>query len=315
MLLIGSQAVKHYYPDARAPMDTDVFCTEEELDSFFQTNKTNIRSFLMKSAHKFMCKMNDGSQVELEVLCGKSSSLFVEANKLFATSLCVDKFLGTYDIADPYVLFFIKKSHIAFNVHWDKNIKDYHFLKSKLDFILTPQQEGLLTRAYQARLAETTERHSKHEGIKPGVDNDAFFNKYKVSRVVPHDSIHQGMAYFDSPLFLKLKRDINSAEVCEDLFNSLSYDDRVKCIQEEAFVLALERIIIPKRNSDLTPWKFNLAFEYALRRLSTDLKDNPSFIKEFSLENYPDIVNYSIDNATSKAQLLLNSIDFPHLSP
>lgn len=306
MLLIGSRAAKYHFQDFREPQDTDVFCTHDEAVKFFNFNKENIKTFIMKGMNKFLCKMHDGYRIEFGLFNNDNpgSLLFLKANQLFPANKIVDPLLGDVEISDPYVLFFLKKTHIGFNIHWDKNIKDYHFLKSKLDFKITNEQSVALQNAYDARLDETVKRYIKLD-IKNNVSNDAFFNRYNLNRLYDHDELHKAMAHYDKPLFLRLKREKDSAEVHQDLFEQMNYDDQVKCLQEEIFVLGLERVIIPTCKDSFGNAELNSAFNYALRRLSTDLKDNPFFIKKFALDNYNNIINFDMDDVIIKARKFL----------
>lgn len=125
--------------------------------------------------------------------------------------------------------------------------------------------------------------------------NQDFFND-GVDRVYDHDSLHEAVAFYKKPLFYMLKRDMERAAVERDLFLELSYDNRIRVIQEELFVIALERWVIPhgttpeiayrrafaKFIGSLAPlWLANYAALYN----SSVLNNKVDFVKKFEEAN------------------------------
>ena len=65
----------------------------------------------------------------------------------------------------------------------------------------------------------------------------------------------------------------------------MSYDDKLKCIAEETYVIAIERFLVPK------DWKYpaKLAYMKALKKVCTTLCSG--WFREFAICNYPQIVD------------------------
>ena len=312
MLLIGSRAAKIHFKNFREPNDFDVMCSKKELEVFYHKHYDNIKYFTMRTPNKAKCILRDNTQIELEVFqTGKSSEKFDYINnKYFPNVPYFHNLFLNFDIrvANPFVLFFLKKSHIEFNIHWQKNILDYSFLKDNLDLnSLSYSIKCSLFIAYKERLQETQTRCATiKNSINNTISNDDFFNN-SVKRYIDHDRIHEVMAYNEKPLFFKLKYDLSKANIYKELFDIMSISDKVKCVQEEAFVLATERILIPKfilLNKQAETKELQDSFQFSLRKICTDLKDNPFFIKDFAIENYTKIVNYNINEWQNKLVLI-----------
>jgi len=58
-ILIGSQAAKIINPYFREPKDWDIITNIDNLYSWCERNKKQIRSIVPSSDHKFKCKMLD----------------------------------------------------------------------------------------------------------------------------------------------------------------------------------------------------------------------------------------------------------------
>lgn len=195
------------------------------------------------------------------------------------------KFTGKIYYANPEILFLIKKSHIGYQIHWDKNIADYSFLKDNvksLDFFTL-----ILNDFMTLREKEMKERFSKRKKIDLDKKNSEFFNSTQksIKRKYPHDLLHKLTCYYDEPLYLKLKVNKEVANIDETLWNNLSFVDKVKAIREEAIVIALERKIIPA-----VPGRMDRveAFRWALMRISTNLTEG--FFREFAVDNHNEIM-------------------------
>jgi hypothetical protein len=182
-----------------------------------------------------------------------------------------------------------KKAHLFFPVHFEKNINDYHFLKEMLgDFEITAN----MLEYFKLRKSEANARFKdKYNTPKLNITNDDFFKVSGVSdgRVYIHDDLHEVVKHFDKPIYemMKNKENLNMAWCDKDLFFNLPYEYRVNAVQEEAYVISLERYIIPKIGEyDDLLW----CYKRALMRICTTLCSG--FFREFAVENY----NIIIDN-------------------
>ncbi len=160
--------------------------------------------------------------------------------------------------APPNLLLTIKMSHAPWSdVHWDKTMSDIGFLQRKgaqMDWWSYRRLYSHWEQVFGAKRAYLSK------------DNDAFFDD-GVKRVYVHDDLHRAVAFYGSPLYEKLKPDLGKASCSADLFTALNREDQVKCIQEEAFVVALERFLIP---CDFAMSSY-AAYRQALKLLATQM--------------------------------------------
>jgi hypothetical protein len=107
-----------------------------------------------------------------------------------------------------------------------------------------------------------------------GRDDDLF-----VDRHIPHDDVHNLVKYGETPIYDQLKTDSSKAMISRKLFEQAPYAMQIKCVKEEAMVIALERFLLPKLSSDPSA-----AFMSALTRICTTL--TKGWFREFSINNF-----------------------------
>lgn len=226
MILIGSQAAKHYYSDFRQPKDWDFIALHSEISKF---GRDYINPAYAKQTYIY-----DDKQVEVEfIFRGQSSDLLQQE-----ITEEVDTPFGKAGVLSLEALFLLKKSHVWYKHNWLKNFLDYKFLQKKLGFIPTRLKSIL-----DLRIQETKNRVRFHEKDFDLKNNDFF--RDSVKRHVEHDKIHEVIKFCDVPIFQMLKDDQSKANISFEKFQALSFDLKIKNIQEECMVLALERHLIP----------------------------------------------------------------------
>lgn len=174
-------------------------------------------------------------------------------------------------IAPPHVLYTLKVSHAFWDgPHWDKTMYDIRFFQYKglkLD-------EELFKILYQDC--------EKRYGKKPAYlnkSNDEFFSD-GVKRKYVHDDLHKAVAFYDAPLYERIKNDKEKALTSYGLFERLAHSDKLKLAQEEIFVTALERFLIP---NDFHYVKKS-AYMGAIKLLITSM--TRGWFPKFLVENY-----------------------------
>lgn len=202
-----------------------------------------------------------------------------------------DDLLGlTYHVASPQTLYLLKKSHIVFNIHWQKNIYDYLYLRDKMLNLTWPHWGN---QAFDLRFKEVNDRINK-KPMKFDVDNSEFFKKSEafVNRVVEHDSIHYATCFYDKPLFLSAKDDISKAELSETKVNQMSSQLKIQMIQEETMALALERFVIPALITGQ-----NYSAKEAYQKTAAKMVYNylPMFMRHFAADNFLQILDLKVD--------------------
>lgn len=180
------------------------------------------------------------------------------------------------EIATPEILYTLKVSHSFWNIHWEKTIFDIEFLQRK-GIVLNEELFEILYRDCKKRYGE--------KQAYLNVKNEDFFTK-NVSRKYIHDDLHKAVAYYNEPLFNKIKKDKSLAKVDYDLFLNLTYEDKCNLCREEIYVTALERILIPQdfRSSDKS------AFKQATKLLVTSM--TKGWFPKFIITNWLNIKNY-----------------------
>ena len=91
---------------------------------------------------------------------------------------------------------------------------------------------------------------------------------------------------------MRMQPDITIAKCEVSLWNNFSFEDKCKCVLEEAYVIALERKLIPvmfgSSNEFVTPKQ---ALEWSMMRICTTLCGG--WFREFATNNYKEIISMS----------------------
>ncbi len=293
MLLIGSEAAKFHYKDFREPHDIDVITNMQELNNWFKLNKDNVVSLMPnEQCTKYKAKLVSGKQVEFELAEHRATG-----HELLFSSKIDSSFISSFHgelncevkVAPPAVLLAIKRSHLEFQIHWTKNIQDYHWLKNCFSPIVFSNIYEKLWNMSKARTKETQAWYKKPK-IDLDMSNEDFFKKSQKSlgRIYNHDDIHKVVMFYDEPMYMKIKEDQTKAKCSKKLFFKLSQEDRIKCVQEEAMVIALERVIIPALEKDPKAIMLgDYVYETAIMRICTTL--TKGWFRDFTIENYPSL--------------------------
>lgn len=286
MILIGSEALKYHYDDYYTiPKDVDIIGTEKEFDEWMSEldidEKPTRKEFENLVVYNF--HMNN-RLYEFEIANNNSAEDYLK--------YCNDV-EGEFEIAPVEVLYSIKKSHIHKQVNFQKHIKDYHFLKNrKVD-------DSAIEEITKKRKTETDIR-LKSRFPKLNKKYDVFVKESQdvLKRVFDHDDLHRIVAYYDEPIYMSLQKGDNQVWCEKDIWEQLSFDDKIKCVLEEVYVITLERKIVPmlyQKHGLIT--KEN-AVEWAIIRTYTTLSSG--WFSQFIIDNYFEIknnVNYDfLDN-------------------
>ena len=291
-LLIGSKALAYWYNNYyRTPIDFDIVATEDEL-AFMKKHNDISQDTVVLDGLKHLMVVN-GKPVEVEILRPNTSNERM-ISLCYGPKVNLSLMDGPHfdaKIADPTVLLAIKKSHIDLPIRWWKHIKDYHFLNTRRDMKMDKRH----IEAMEMRKAEVKARWvGKFPTPNLNMSNEDFFGKSQevIGRVYEHDDLHLSTCFYARPLYEKIKTDQTRAMCSKELFNELLYPDRVKVVQEEAFSIALERIVIPALNKN-KPYNAGDAFRWAIMRIGTTLTSG--WFREFTQDNVPFILKHEID--------------------
>ena len=199
-LIYGSTAIKHWFPQfKKTPHDLDLICNTIEVDNL---KNTKLTEYYWIEAFEYLLSHN------------------------------IDK-----KYVDKDLLYTIKVSHAAWDVNWEKTIKDITFLK---------EQGCVLNKEFFELLYnEWIVIHGK-KNVKMSVYNSDFF-KSNIYRKHNHEQLHEYFKFYDKPLNEAIRKDLNSPLCSKELWDNLVYEDKIKCALEEIFVLASERYILVEK--------------------------------------------------------------------
>ena len=293
MLVVGSKALNYHFPDLKREVkDIDIIGTKDDIKYLINTlSPEKIREtesittlFNIQTPNEFFNTKN------VEILNADNSEALSEYIK-FDTQ---DGKLGSgLRFASPEVLLSLKKSHINFPIKFEKHIKDYNFLLSKL-------KEDKLSKITKTNFKETEKRvgELRTPSLKKSTMN--FFGQSDgyVKYFYIHDDIHRVMAHYDRPVYEDMQVDSSSAWCEKDMWNKFSFEKKAKCVLEEAYVIALERRIIPMLNGCGEVVSSKKAFEWALMRICTTLCSG--WFRQFATDNYVNILEYYNPNYVQK---------------
>ncbi|CAM6054480.1 unnamed protein product [Sphagnum tenellum] len=284
--LSENSEAKAWFPEFRQPKDWDAVASIETIKRWSDACSDQIISLIPGSERKLKCKMVDGTAIEFELIGEPSTQILCDLAQNFWET---DFPGGTIALAaTPMVLYLTKRSHIQWAIHWQKNIRDLHWLKARsLDWLKARNLEPSETEMayYAARLSEHKTRF-KDRTAKLAMTNEAFFAKSAkaVGRVIEHDRLHEIVAYGDRPLFEKFKTDLSLAILDKNLFNQASLIDQLRLVREETMVIALERYIIPALPNIID---IEGAYGKALQRICTTLTSG--WFRDFAIDHWSEI--------------------------
>lgn len=266
MILIGSQATKFWYSDfPRDVSKSDADYAGELKTNQIAPNKEQKTEFHSSKVFDYLEPFPVISDKDAKILRDHFLKPDVDKNK--------ERVKSSVRHASPDHLYTIKVSHSFWDIHWKKTMFDITFFQNK-GCKLDEKFYNLLYKEWEIK-------HGKKK-VNLNVENEMFFTS-AVKRKYIHDDVHAVMAYYDEPMFVKLKSDQTKAMLDKNLFDKLSFEDKYKTVREECYVTALERFLIPK------DFKMNqqVAYEQAMKLLITSM--TKGWFPKFIVENWKNL--------------------------
>lgn len=291
MIIIGSKAFLHQLDreeDRRFfTSDYDVIMSFSDFNTWAKLNRPFIKSMNPTQASKYrviILKEGVRKLYEIELAIEGTSSRFLLDHKDEVTTGAVKGMLGeSYAaLSLPYQLL-TKRSHLIYPVHFEKNMEDYQTLKMKLGSF--DQDEHMKT-YYQLRADEAKARYKQKTPRLNVTTEDFFSSKLAVPSYFVHDHLHELMAHHEKPVYTMMQKDSSKAWCEKDMFLDLPYEYQVQSVQEEGYVIALERYIIPQYGEDAQDY-FE-CYKKALKRICTTLTSG--WFRNFAIENYDEAI-------------------------
>lgn len=275
MYLTGSRALDYYLGRTGSNSDWDIVAEEYELNDYDLT-------FAGKDCIKH-------GQIEfINIECLNNRDLCYD----FATDNTIHLYDGlSLNILSPTALYISKRSHVWRPLKFAKHIRELHLIKDYLkkndEWPLSGYENALLKNRTQL----TKEKYG-HRAPSLNKTNEEFFDDF-VTKYYIHDDLHKVVAYYDEPIYERLKNDSSLAKCEKDLWNQLSHEDKVKCVREECYVIALERYIIPFKEKGERYMPSHIAFNKAQERVCTTLTSG--WFRDFAIDNWSEIRSDIVD--------------------
>lgn len=285
MLVVGSKALNYHYPNLkRSVKDVDIIGNNNDIRYLISTlspekviETKNLTTLVnIKNKDDFFNTSN------VEILNSDNSLSLTEYVKYEFNKGIKNEFIR---YASPEVLLSLKKSHINFPIKFNKHIYDYNFLLKEL-------KEDKLSDITSLNFKETEERVGELKAPSLSKSTKKFFeqsNKY-VKYFYVHDDLHRVMAHYENPIYEDMQLNSESAWCEKDMWEIFSFEKKAKCVLEEAYVISLERKIIPMLNNSGEIITSKNAFEWAMMRICTTLCSG--WFRSFATDNYVEIVKF-----------------------
>jgi hypothetical protein len=281
-VIVGSAALLHHLMMIASPAeqtfrriaDIDVICKTAEMQKL--CGFYNVKPRPLSNAH-WIADIDDNlKHIEFEVIeCSPSGKAYYD-------------YCNGNGFAPIEVLYSLKRSHRFEPRHWQKHIGDYHLLKNLVGGV------DKLADITKMRVAEMKAHHL------PSLNKtkDEFFKDDVSNHVFEHDQIHEIMAHRERPMFEYISDGSSTVKSSRAKWEELSLPDRVKCVLEEAYVIALERGVVPMLYEGKKLADSKSALQWSLMRICTTLTGG--WFREFAVENFPLIWQSRDDNYVAK---------------
>ena len=192
-------------------------------------------------------------------------------------------------VVNPKGLAIIKRSHLHRNLSFGKHITHWHkylvrYFENNTDYI---------------QRLELTKSQFKQEHPKLNVSVSDFFDDY-VTKKYDHDYLHELVAYSPfKPLYKRLQDDGSSAWCKKEHWDTFTKEEKLQCVAEEAYVIALERFIIPSEYDYIR----KKAYTTAVAKICTTLCSG--WFRDFAIDNYPEVLFLFDKNKFLNAEAIL----------
>lgn len=279
ILLTGSRCLDYYLGRKDSKSDWDFIASESELNKLDLSyeGKDCIRHVIGDNIIEFINK----DLLNNNVFIGTCITLpFIHNNNFFFN----------YNFCSLEELYIQKRSHIWRKIKFGRHINELEKIKKEcLD--INGSYPSLDHPILKDRIKLTKEKYG-HRAPSLNKTNEDFFND-KVTKYYIHDDIHKVVAHYDIPLYEKMKRDYSLAKCEKDMWDQFSHDDKIKCVREEVFTIALERFVVPKleNNEPYAPMKITTA--WSLEKVCTTLCSG--WFRDFAIDNFFEILNHNTD--------------------
>jgi len=284
-LLIGSRALKYWFPEMEIKDSTDF-----DIISNRPINASGIIQYAIKKDNRIIEQRTVESHIEWhdrwllnndDLSIYTNDSAFIEIQGIRC------------HVVTPIGLSIIKRSHLWRDIKWNKHITHYHKYLKEFTQYYTDNDRRILAERTAMTMKEYPQGNPNLMQSKEDFFDDAVAKKFD------HDYLHELYAHYDKPLYTRLLRQANLAWCEESKWLQLSHEDKLKCIQEEVYVIATERYLV--RND----WKYpaKKAYMQALQKVCTTLCSG--WFRDYSIDYYPELVQGFDESKVEKVKQVL----------
>lgn len=177
-------------------------------------------------------------------------------------------------IVNPMGLALVKRSHLWRDLGFDKHITHWNKYLQPVTVFKNDFDEDYLKRRTAATMQMFPQGHPKLNQTVEKFFDDAVVKKYN------HDDLHILYAHHNKPLYTYMQSNPELAWCEKDKWDKFSFDDKIKCVQEEAYVIATERFLVP------SGWNYpeRLAYFNAVKKICTTLCSG--WFRDFAIDNH-----------------------------
>jgi hypothetical protein len=273
-ILVGSEALRLVgYEVGRKRLDADYIVKPDRVATFLV--ETKARDIKVVDESHIYGTLPDGRKIELEVAWPDSC----------AAELFDSPWIYPDGVATPELCYMLKMSHRfkKNSTHFAKTMADIKLLRRAL-FV---SAEIPILNAKQKKWLKKREKETynyKHPRLS-NVTKKEFFNDDGIDYRFDHDSIHEAIKRLWQPAYNYFKDDTQEVATSRELFESCDREIQLTAVLEEAYVLSLERCIIPYDVKE--PARRRWAFDYALEKVCTSITSG--WFRDFAWENYQEV--------------------------
>lgn len=182
-------------------------------------------------------------------------------------------------VCNPVGLAIIKRSHLHRDLSFAKHITHYHKKLMPLVGKFSPEDIQVLDERTRLTKDRFPFNHPKLNVTVPEFFDD------RVTKIFPHDWLHQVVAFNEVPIYTKMQRNPEMAWCSQDMWDTFTDVEKQQCVAEEAMVIAIERFLVP------SDWKkpYRLSYMKSLEKVCTTLCSG--WFRDYAIDNYPAIVD------------------------
>jgi hypothetical protein len=240
---------------------------------------------------------------EIEIIQPYSSASLVLSEMMCEHDAFQPTSGNSYEIASLPVLEAIKTSHIIFPYNWRTHMADLNLIRKQLG----RDESGSVKRStnLQRLIIHRRLEHYLRLGV-PGSNinlnkssEDFLENEtvLYVDKYIAHDDIHlRVMIDGQAPAYSELRPDKSKAYMSKELFDNAQLQVRLNCVREEVMSIALERYLLPDRESDAQK-----AYTKAYIRVCTTL--TKGWFREFAIDVHHLIYELNVDLMKIKREI------------